>query len=275
MKKNKYNNIYGKISKFKFNKVICFSLLVFIFFIVMYINYQFSVLTESSNFNKLEGNNSPYSENYKKSNENNNGEICTEFDLDKIDSNKPNYACENGYKYINYKCVKITEIKGTKRTKCPAGTIELKRVSDVSANYTITCQSEYNSLPTCKKGYVPVMKGSELVCAKCKDGSKKVTTTTTNVTNVTTNRVEDITDCDSGVYNLLRKYWKIIMIFSPVILILMTTLDFFKAIVSSDSDKLKKASSDALKRTLAYVILVLLPFIISTIFSWVGVTFCL
>lgn len=84
-----------------------------------------------------------------------------------------------------------------------------------------------------------------------------------------------MSNCNSNVYVLLRKYWKIIMVVSPILLILMTTLDFFKAIVSSDSDKLKKASSDALKRTLAYVILVLLPFIIGIIFKWVGVEFCL
>lgn len=81
--------------------------------------------------------------------------------------------------------------------------------------------------------------------------------------------------CSDELREMLNKAWKIIMIFSPALLILMTSIDFFKAITSGDSDKLKKSSGNALKRTLAFVLLILLKFILSTVFGWVGLDLCL
>lgn len=81
--------------------------------------------------------------------------------------------------------------------------------------------------------------------------------------------------CSDELRKMLNKAWKIIMIFSPALLILMTSIDFFKAITSADADKLKKSSSDAMKRTLAFVLLVMLKFILSTVFGWIGLDLCL
>lgn len=81
--------------------------------------------------------------------------------------------------------------------------------------------------------------------------------------------------CSDELRAMLNNAWKIIIIFAPALLILMTSIDFFKAITSADSDKLKKSSSDALKRTLAFVLLILLKFILSTVFGWVGLDLCL
>lgn len=81
--------------------------------------------------------------------------------------------------------------------------------------------------------------------------------------------------CSDELRDMLNSVWKIILIFAPALLILMTSVDFFKAITSADSDKLKKSSSDALKRTLAFVLLILLKFILSTVFGWVGLDLCL
>lgn len=81
--------------------------------------------------------------------------------------------------------------------------------------------------------------------------------------------------CSDELRQMLNKAWKIIMIFSPALLILMTSIDFFKAITSGDSDKLKKSSGDALKRTLAFVLLIMLKFILSTVFGWIGLDLCL
>ena len=81
--------------------------------------------------------------------------------------------------------------------------------------------------------------------------------------------------CSDDLRALLRKYWVIILYFLPPLLILMTSIDFFKAITSGDSDKLKKSSGDALKRTLAFVLLIMLKFILSTVLGWVGIDLCL
>lgn len=79
----------------------------------------------------------------------------------------------------------------------------------------------------------------------------------------------------SGLKNFFNTLWKIIAIFAPALLILMTSIDFFKAITSSDADKLKKAANDAFKRALAFVLLLLLPFILNTVFGWFGLSLCL
>lgn len=81
--------------------------------------------------------------------------------------------------------------------------------------------------------------------------------------------------CSDELRQMLNNAWQIIIIFSPALLILMTSIDFFKAITSGESDKLKKSSSDAMRRTLAFVLLILLKFILSTIFGWIGLDLCL
>ena len=84
--------------------------------------------------------------------------------------------------------------------------------------------------------------------------------------------------CDGGsgtsLKDLIDRYWKIIAIFSPVILLLFTSLDFMKAILASDADQLKKSSSNALKRTLAFVILIMLPWALSLVLGWFGLELC-
>lgn len=85
----------------------------------------------------------------------------------------------------------------------------------------------------------------------------------------------NVCDEKNSMKKTFRKYWKMIMVFAPALVILMTSIDFFKAITSSDSDKLKKSANNAFKRVLAFVLLLFLPFILNTIFSWIGLDLCL
>ncbi len=80
--------------------------------------------------------------------------------------------------------------------------------------------------------------------------------------------------CDDTLKEFIQKYWKMIMIFSPALVILMTMIDFFKAIIASDSDAIKKAANSTFKRTLAFVFLMFLPLIIETVSSWFGIGVC-
>lgn len=79
----------------------------------------------------------------------------------------------------------------------------------------------------------------------------------------------------SGLKKFFRMYWNIVAIFAPALLILMTSVDFFQAITSSDADRLKKSANSAFKRALAFVLLLLLPFILNTVFGWFGLSLCL
>lgn len=83
---------------------------------------------------------------------------------------------------------------------------------------------------------------------------------------VKTNNVE----CDDGIYNLLSKYWKWVVFLTPLLLLIMMTIDFLKAMSSGDADAIKKSSNNAIKRVIAAIVLLALPWIITVVFTWFG-----
>ena len=105
-----------------------------------------------------------------------------------------------------------------------------------------------------------------------------------------TSKVGDITFgstynfiCDEGDVNAkgghtlryyLRKYWSWIVFLVPLALIGFITYDFIKALSSKDSDSVKKASSDAVKRVISALLLLLAPYFVQVIFGWAGISFC-
>lgn len=82
------------------------------------------------------------------------------------------------------------------------------------------------------------------------------------------------TSC-TEVSDLIHDYWKYVMIIVPILLIVMMTIDFFKALTKGDSDSIKKAGNNTVKRTIAAVVLLALPALLGLIFSWVGLDLCI
>lgn len=82
------------------------------------------------------------------------------------------------------------------------------------------------------------------------------------------------TSC-TDVKDLIDDYWKYVMVIVPVLLIVMLVIDFFKAMGSNDADAIKKAGTNAVKRTVAAVILLALPALLSLILGWFGIPFCI
>lgn len=80
--------------------------------------------------------------------------------------------------------------------------------------------------------------------------------------------------CDTGLKDFINEYWKYIMVITPILLMVMMSLDFAKAIFSSDSELVQKASSNSIKRVLAAVLLLCLPLIVDTILSFFGLELC-
>ena len=64
------------------------------------------------------------------------------------------------------------------------------------------------------------------------------------------------------------------MVITPILLIVMITIDFFQALAKGDNDSIKKAGNNAIKRTIAAVVLLALPALLSLIFSLVGLDLC-
>jgi hypothetical protein len=71
-------------------------------------------------------------------------------------------------------------------------------------------------------------------------------------------------------YNILKEVFQIMMMAGPILLIIFGIVDFSKASLASDEQALKKAGSNFVKRSIAAVLLFLIPFIINII---IGIAF--
>ncbi len=74
---------------------------------------------------------------------------------------------------------------------------------------------------------------------------------------------------------LLKKYWSWVLILVPAALLVFISYDFIKSMASNDSDALKKSSTNALKRVIAGLLILLAPWFVQLIMGWFGLTFCL
>lgn len=81
-------------------------------------------------------------------------------------------------------------------------------------------------------------------------------------------------ECDNDLKDLIQKYWGWVMILGPIGLMILISIDFVKAVVSSDADMLKKSGLAVFKRTLALVILLFTPFILNLVLGWFGINLC-
>ena len=61
---------------------------------------------------------------------------------------------------------------------------------------------------------------------------------------------------------------RLIMIISPILLIVLGTVDFIGAIAASDEKAIKKATSNFLKRLLICVIILILPILVNLIIGF-------
>ena len=83
-------------------------------------------------------------------------------------------------------------------------------------------------------------------------------------------------DCeDLSVKDLIDEYWSIVMVLVPIVLMLLMSIDFIKALAANDQEQLKKSGNSAIKRTIAAVILLMLPALLSMILGWVGLELCI
>ena len=97
-----------------------------------------------------------------------------------------------------------------------------------------------------------------------------------NASDVTYNSKNGHMDCeDLSVKDLIDEYWSIVMVLVPIVLMLLMSIDFIKALAANDQEQLKKSGNSAIKRTIAAVILLMLPALLSMILGWVGLELCI
>lgn len=68
----------------------------------------------------------------------------------------------------------------------------------------------------------------------------------------------------------LTSIWMFLRIVSPFLVVLFGSLDFIKAVIASDEKKMKESRGKFVKRLIAFVLLILLPFMIQFIFERIG-----
>ncbi len=103
-----------------------------------------------------------------------------------------------------------------------------------------------------------------------KVGGKK-----TIITDEKGNIIGGSTNNCTDVRVVINNYWKYVMVLAPVLLIVLITVDFFKAMASNDADIMKKTVTNVVKRTIAAVILLALPALLSYILGIFGLPLCI
>ena len=69
---------------------------------------------------------------------------------------------------------------------------------------------------------------------------------------------------------MLDDVFSFIRILVPVVVVILTTIDYIGAILSSDDSKIKKANQKALKRFTIGIILFFLPYLLDLLFHLFG-----
>lgn len=80
--------------------------------------------------------------------------------------------------------------------------------------------------------------------------------------------------CDDDIINFINKLWNMLLVAGPILMLVMSTIEFVKPILASDADALSKAGSNTVKRAIAFVCLLLLKVILSTILNLFGIGIC-
>lgn len=75
--------------------------------------------------------------------------------------------------------------------------------------------------------------------------------------------------------DLFEKYWNIVLIVVPILMILFTSIEYLKAVTSNDQDLIQKATNNTIKRLIASLLIFALPVIIRIIFGLFGLSACL
>ena len=88
-----------------------------------------------------------------------------------------------------------------------------------------------------------------------------------NIVNIITPTHEDFTCSD---VSFITTAYLVIRIAAPFLIILFGSLDFFKAMIANDEKKMKEARGKFPKRLIAFILLILLPFVVQFIFSIAG-----
>ena len=209
-----------------------------------------------------------------------------------------NIKSGDSYADINYSCgsnsnIKVNKIsiisfdgkiKKNKSIDQKKGTVELDGIPS-DTKYTAVLEYKlYSEKKTVKKSFYTLNKDEEKKQNTTASTHSKTTVVTGDAKrgfaegNANDLDIEESKklECSTKLKDFIDEYWYgYIVILAPIALIILATIDITKAVIASDADALKKSANAALKRTIAVIILLFLPFLLNTILGWFGLELCL
>ncbi|MBQ7141320.1 MAG: hypothetical protein IJO32_07455 [Bacilli bacterium] len=85
---------------------------------------------------------------------------------------------------------------------------------------------------------------------------------------------DTVINCAGETMELIREIFGIIKIVVPILLILMGMIDFVKALIANDDQKMKKAQKDFVMRLIIGVVIFFVPSILEYLLSLIGIESC-
>lgn len=116
-----------------------------------------------------------------------------------------------------------------------------------------------------------------------KEASTTTTKNTTNVTNTNSDNNNTINTCegilgdktnDKTVAWLIDKILSYLKILGPLLIVVLSSVDFAKTIIMSDEENMKKAQKKLITRLLAAVLLFFVPTLVQLLLDIFGITSC-
>ena len=74
----------------------------------------------------------------------------------------------------------------------------------------------------------------------------------------------------TALYDFMQDLFSLIKIVAPALVIILSTIDYIKAITNSNADEMKKANGRTIKRLIIGLIIFFLPFILDILFELLG-----
>jgi hypothetical protein len=82
--------------------------------------------------------------------------------------------------------------------------------------------------------------------------------------------IGDLQEDFGPVLDIIETIIRIICIVVPIVLVIICSIDFTKAVIAHDEDAMKKAMNASIKKLIAGAIIFLLPFVVSFVMEIVG-----
>jgi len=85
---------------------------------------------------------------------------------------------------------------------------------------------------------------------------------------------EEVINCEGETIEFIRNIFNIVKIAIPVLLIVLGLMDFVKAIIASDDQKMKKAQKDFITRLIIGAVIFFIPSVLEFLLSLIGIESC-